>query len=118
MQISFPELGLSFVWAVLGVCALWNYALPLGYGASSGAEPTEKATYADIEAAVLFASTECPETQIVLFGESVGSGPSCWMACNQTRSAWKRDIMRLLCSRKSSEKMPEIAGLVRECSLK
>ncbi len=92
--------------------------LLLGYGASYGVEPSEKDTYADIEAAVLFASTECPETQIVLFGESVGSGPSCWMASKQTRSAWKSAVMRLFCSRSSSGKVPEIAGLIRECSLK
>ncbi len=89
----------------------------LGYGASDGAEPSEKGTYADIAAAVSFASTECPETQIVLFGESVGSGPSCWMASKQSRSASSKGaVRRFFRSRSSSGKVPEIAGLVREYS--
>ncbi len=91
----------------------------LGYGASIGAEPSEKGTYAAIAAAVSFATTECPGTQIILLGESLGSGPSCWMASKQSRSASSNGIMRRgFCSRSSSDKVPEIAGLVREYSKK
>jgi pimeloyl-ACP methyl ester carboxylesterase len=59
-----------------------------GYGSSSGT-PSEAATYADIEAAYdfLVSSGVCtePDRQIVLYGQSVGSGPSVKLASSKKR---------------------------------
>jgi pimeloyl-ACP methyl ester carboxylesterase len=57
-----------------------------GYGASrdSGIAPTEKQTYKDIKAAYDYClSTKLvtdPAKEIILYGQSVGSGPSCYLA--------------------------------------
>ncbi|GBG34870.1 Protein ABHD17C [Hondaea fermentalgiana] len=53
-----------------------------GYGASSG-KPSVEDTYADIEAAYEYVTKNLVDdagTQLVLMGQSVGSGPSCWLA--------------------------------------
>mmetsp|Transcript_21700 Transcript_21700/g.42633 ORF Transcript_21700/g.42633 Transcript_21700/m.42633 type:complete len:321 (-) Transcript_21700:237-1199(-) len=53
-----------------------------GYGASNG-RPSVADTYADIEAAYEYVATHLvsePSRQIVLMGQSVGSGPSTWLA--------------------------------------
>jgi len=59
-----------------------------GYGAASG-KPSEAHTYTDIEAAYdhLVSRNICshPEQQIVLYGQSVGSGPSCKLASSKSR---------------------------------
>lgn len=56
----------------------YDYA---GYGKSSGT-PSEKGCYECIDAAYLFLSEtlKIPSQQIVLYGRSVGSGPSCYLA--------------------------------------
>ena len=67
-----------------------------GYGASSkyGVRPTEDQTYVDIEAVYDWACeygngelipTGVPENHIVLYGQSVGSGPSCYVASGKSR---------------------------------
>ena len=51
-----------------------------GYGASSGS-PSEAGTYADISAAHTYLSScGVADDKIVLVGQSVGSGPSTWLA--------------------------------------
>lgn len=52
-----------------------------GYGASSGT-PGEAACYRDIEAAYHYLTNErkIPPERIVIYGFSVGSGPSCYLA--------------------------------------
>jgi len=51
-----------------------------GYGHSTG-EPSVNNTYADIEAAYdyLIAELGCTAEQIILYGQSVGSGPVCYL---------------------------------------
>lgn len=57
-----------------------------GYGTSkgSGVKPTEKQTYRDIERVYDWClETKLvtdPQTQVILYGQSVGSGPSCYLA--------------------------------------
>ena len=55
-----------------------------GYGksASSGIAPTEENCYADIEAAYNYLTDvrHIQPEQIVLYGRSLGSGPSCYLA--------------------------------------
>ncbi len=53
-----------------------------GYGKSSGVNPTEENCYADIEAAYqhLREVRRIKPEQIVLYGRSLGSGPSCYLA--------------------------------------
>lgn len=53
-----------------------------GYGASSGPMPSERATIEDAEAAwdCLTEKYRIPPYRIVLYGQSVGSGPSCSLA--------------------------------------
>jgi pimeloyl-ACP methyl ester carboxylesterase len=52
-----------------------------GYGKSSGA-PSEPSCYGDIEAAYAYLTQvrRVPPEQIVLYGRSLGSGPSCYLA--------------------------------------
>ena len=52
-----------------------------GYGESSG-KPTEKGAYRAAEAAYnhLTETLKTPADQIILIGQSVGSGPTCWLA--------------------------------------
>ncbi|CAD7969220.1 unnamed protein product [Amoebophrya sp. A120] len=52
-----------------------------GYGCSTG-EPSERNLYADIQAAFLYLNEECniPMSQIILYGQSVGSAPSIHLA--------------------------------------
>ena len=52
-----------------------------GYGKAGGA-PTEQGCYACIDAAYSFATQtlQIPPEQIVLFGRSIGSGPTCYLA--------------------------------------
>ncbi|MEM8867305.1 MAG: alpha/beta hydrolase [Verrucomicrobiota bacterium] len=56
-----------------------------GYGLSSG-RASEKGVYASIEAAYRYARGELgyDASQIILYGRSVGSGPTCWMAEQET----------------------------------
>ena len=57
-----------------------------GYGASLdyGVPPTEKQTYVDIETVyewcVQSHVVQNPGKEIILYGQSVGSGPSCYIA--------------------------------------
>jgi abhydrolase domain-containing protein 17 len=53
-----------------------------GYGKSTGASPSEEHCYADIEAAFryLVEIRRIQPEQIVLYGRSLGSGPSCFLA--------------------------------------
>lgn len=56
-----------------------------GYGASTGGRPTAGASYRDIDAVYRYATGElgvAPE-RIVLFGRSVGSGPSTHLAARE-----------------------------------
>jgi len=52
-----------------------------GYGKSNG-RPSEQGCYDDIDAAYAFLTQtlRTPPEQIVLYGRSVGSGPSCYLA--------------------------------------
>lgn len=52
-----------------------------GYGKSNG-RPSEQGCYDDIDAAYTFLTQtlRTPPEQIVLYGRSVGSGPSCYLA--------------------------------------
>eukprot|EP00611_Tribonema_gayanum_P001243 TRINITY_DN1091_c0_g1_i4.p1 TRINITY_DN1091_c0_g1~~TRINITY_DN1091_c0_g1_i4.p1 ORF type:complete len:276 (-),score=9.41 TRINITY_DN1091_c0_g1_i4:1091-1858(-) len=72
-----------------------------GYGASSGGHPTEKDTYSDIEAVYQWVTTNCrarevlaaagmdtgvsniPGSNVLLYGQSVGSGPTCYLASRE-----------------------------------
>eukprot|EP00743_Colponemidia_sp_Colp-15_P008003 GILK01008668.1.p1 GENE.GILK01008668.1~~GILK01008668.1.p1 ORF type:complete len:309 (-),score=25.00 GILK01008668.1:149-1075(-) len=55
-----------------------------GYGLSTGT-PSEKDTYADIRAAYSYVTTELglPPSQIIIYGQSVGSGPSVDLASDK-----------------------------------
>eukprot|EP00897_Mesotaenium_endlicherianum_P008002 jgi/Mesen1/722/ME000011S00060 len=57
-----------------------------GYGASTG-KPSEYHTYADIEAAYscLENKYKCSQEDIILYGQSVGSGPTVDLACRLPR---------------------------------
>jgi pimeloyl-ACP methyl ester carboxylesterase len=57
-----------------------------GYGKSSGV-PNEESCYADIEAAFqyLLEVRRVQPEQIVLYGRSLGSGPSCYLASKSAR---------------------------------
>jgi len=62
----------------------WDYS---GYGMSTGT-PTEANTYKDIEAVYDFAVSNVvsnPAKELFLYGQSVGSGPSCKIAANRKR---------------------------------
>lgn len=52
-----------------------------GYGKASGT-PSEASCYEDIEAAYnfLITSLHIPPSNIIIYGRSVGSGPSCYLA--------------------------------------
>jgi fermentation-respiration switch protein FrsA (DUF1100 family) len=52
-----------------------------GYGKSNGS-PTEDHCYRDIESAYIYLTEKLkvPADKIILYGRSVGSGPSCWLA--------------------------------------
>ena len=66
--------------------AAYDYS---GYGGSTG-EPNESNTYADIDAVYehLTASLAVDaESDLVLYGQSVGSGPSLWLASRRRVSA-------------------------------
>lgn len=52
-------------------------ALPTGM-------PTEKQTYHDIEAVYKALTATYPPEKIIVYGQSVGSGPSCWLASRYT----------------------------------
>lgn len=78
------DLGMIFEWFLefsqeLGVNVLaYDYE---GYGKAEG-RPSEQACYDDIDAAYDFLTLtlRTPPEQIVLYGRSVGSGPSCYLA--------------------------------------
>ena len=57
-----------------------------GYGISAGT-PTERQTYKDIEAVYDWCITKKivtnPARELILYGQSVGSGPSCYLASNR-----------------------------------
>jgi abhydrolase domain-containing protein 17 len=56
-----------------------------GYGASSPGAPSETKTYADITAAYRYTTEtlKVPPDRIIVFGRSVGSGPSTYLASTQ-----------------------------------
>mmetsp|Transcript_10093 Transcript_10093/g.17032 ORF Transcript_10093/g.17032 Transcript_10093/m.17032 type:complete len:242 (+) Transcript_10093:142-867(+) len=53
-----------------------------GYGEANGKIPQEQSLYDDIEAVYLYLTEtlNTPADQIILFGRSIGSGPSCFLA--------------------------------------
>jgi hypothetical protein len=55
-----------------------------GYGEADGRLPTEKSIYNDIYAVYSFLTKNLrvPPEKIVLYGRSIGSGPTCWLAEN------------------------------------
>lgn len=57
-----------------------------GYGLSEGA-PSEKGVYADIEAAFNYLTDvlSVPPDRVILYGRSLGSGPSCHLAMKQSK---------------------------------
>ena len=59
-----------------------------GYGESTG-KPNEKGCYKSIEAAYhqLVEIEKIPPTHLILAGQSVGSGPTCWLAENHEHGA-------------------------------
>jgi len=63
-----------------------------GYGMSTG-EPSEQALYADVEAAFKYLRDiiGIPWTEVVLYGRSIGSGPSCHLA---TRTAVRAMVLQ------------------------
>ncbi|XP_028116820.1 alpha/beta hydrolase domain-containing protein 17B-like isoform X1 [Camellia sinensis] len=75
------------VWFVLQpyVCSVQRYDYS-GYGASSG-EPSESNTYADIDAVYECLETEYGISQedLILYGQSVGSGPTLYLAAKLPR---------------------------------
>ncbi|CAM9298177.1 unnamed protein product [Chrysoparadoxa australica] len=58
-----------------------------GYGCSSGGRPSEADTYTDIEAVLAWVIKQAAHRdtgrRVVLYGQSVGSGPSCHLAAMQ-----------------------------------
>jgi len=64
-----------------------------GYGMSTGSAPQEPCLYADIEAAFKYLRDimKVPWEQIVLFGRSIGTGPSCHLA---TRTAVRGMVLQ------------------------
>jgi len=80
--------AMNFMQAVLakGLQAnviMYDYS---GYGASGG-EPMEANTYRDIKNVYEFAKTHMvrdkDESKIVIYGQSVGSGPSCYLCAKK-----------------------------------
>jgi len=59
-----------------------------GYG-ESGGKPSEKGCYRAIEATYghLITTTATPPDKIILVGQSVGSGPTCWLAAHKKHHA-------------------------------
>lgn len=59
-----------------------------GYGESAG-KPSEKECYRSAKAAYDFLVSEkkCPAEKIILVGQSVGSGPTCWLAAHEEHGA-------------------------------
>ena len=57
-----------------------------GYGLSEG-EPSEQGVYADIEAAFNYLTDvlSVPPERVILYGRSLGSGPSCHLAMKQSK---------------------------------
>lgn len=53
-----------------------------GYGESHGRLATEQSVYNDINAVFLYLTKNLriPESRIILYGRSIGSGPTCWLA--------------------------------------
>ena len=53
-----------------------------GYGEANGQIPKEHSLYDDIETVYLYVTEilNIPSDQIILFGKSIGSGPSCYLA--------------------------------------
>jgi len=84
------DLGMIYDWfvdlaRVLRVNILaYDYT---GYGKSSKSVPSETDCYADIQAAYryLTVTKQIPASQIVLYGRSLGSGPSCFLARQTAR---------------------------------
>ena len=60
-----------------------------GYGCSSGAQPNIADTYSDIEAVVdhVVCSRGIDPRRVVLYGQSIGSGPSCRYAAESAAAA-------------------------------
>ena len=62
-----------------------------GYGASSG-EPLESSFYLDIEAAYEWTCkkvTKNPQEELVLYGQSIGSGPSVYLATSDMENPYE-----------------------------
>ncbi|GAB2294242.1 hypothetical protein Dimus_028458 [Dionaea muscipula] len=72
-----------FILKILNDCCWYDYS---GYGRSSG-KPTESNTYADIEAAYKYleGSYGTKQNEIILYGQSVGSGPTLNLAARFPR---------------------------------
>ena len=53
-----------------------------GYGLSSTGQPNEQACYEDVDAAYAYLTNtlNTPASNIILFGRSLGTGPSCYLA--------------------------------------
>ena len=56
-----------------------------GYGMCSGT-PTDRQTYQDIDAVFDWTRENVGDSKIVLYGQSVGSGPSCYLASGKRRN--------------------------------
>jgi abhydrolase domain-containing protein 17 len=94
------DLGMIYDWfndlARVLRCNIMAYDYT-GYGKSNGSTPTEDGCYCDIEAAYHYLTNErhiVPE-QIVLYGRSLGSGPSCYLAA-KTASKDGRSVAGLI----------------------
>ena len=60
-------------------CVVYEYT---GFGESNGRMPTEESLYQDIETVYLYLTENLniSSDNIILYGRSIGSGPSCWLA--------------------------------------
>jgi len=96
------DLGCIYPWCKylskhLGVNVLaYDYT---GYGLAMEEGPaTEEQCYADIDAAYAYLrrTLQIPASQIVLYGRSVGTGPSCYLACRTSESSKEDTIGGLI----------------------
>ncbi len=92
---------MNLTYSLIPVCVVCSYVLPCralshelrvnvigydysGYGASTGV-PSPSQTFADISAVYTYLTEELgvPMHRVVLYGQSVGSGPTCWLAAHE-----------------------------------
>jgi len=85
-----------------------------GYGVSEGT-PTEGQVYKDITVVARFLLTsgivKDPARELVLYGQSVGSGPSCYLA-SKGKSTTYVGAVREACGASCNPGLPPVAGLV------